>query len=165
MFCSTISARFWVIGGWMKNLKRASNKHLGELLIDRGVINADQVLAAMAFQKEKGGLFGEVLVELKFATEEDIAQALTCQYGFPYLPLANYEIDQEVLDAVPEDVCRRFCLIPIDKIGKSLTLAMADPLNMTAVEDVEALTGCSVQTFVATGADIKEAITKYYRKS
>ena len=147
----------------MKNLKRTSKKHLGELLVERGVLDREQVAMAMAYQKEKGGLFGEILVELKFATEEDIAQALTCQYGFPYLPLSNYEIDPDVINSVPEDVCRQFCLIPIDKIGKSLTLAMADPLNMKAVEDVELITGCSVQMFVSTAADIKEALVTYYK--
>jgi len=146
----------------MKDLKRLTSKHLGELLVERGIINQEQIAMAMAYQKEHGGLFGEVLVELKFATEEDIAQALTCQYGFPYLPLANYEIDREVINSVPQDVCRKFCLIPIDKIGKSLTLAMADPLNMNALDDVELITGCSVQTFVSTATDVKEAINKYY---
>ncbi len=149
----------------MRDLNRASNKQLGELLVERGVIDREQVAMAMAYQKEKGGLFGQILVELKFATEEDIAQALTCQYGFPYLPLSNYEIDPEVLEAVPENICRQFCLIPIDKIGKSLTLAMADPLNLQAVEDVELITGCTVQTFVSTAADIHEAIDKYYGES
>jgi|SRR3989338_8327728 len=147
----------------MKNYKRTSNKHLGELLVERGIIDNDQVAMAVAYQKEKGGLLGEVLVELRFATQEDIAQALTCQYGFPYLPLANYEIDQEVINAVPENVCRQFCLIPIDKIGKSLTLAMANPLNLTAVEDVELISGCTIQMFVSTAGDIREAIEKYYK--
>jgi type IV pilus assembly protein PilB len=146
----------------MKDLKRLTNKHLGELLVERGSINQEQIAMAMAYQKEHGGLFGEVLVQLKFATEEDIAQALTCQYGFPYLPLANYEIDAEVIRSVPQDVCRKFCLIPIDKIGKSLTIAMADPLNMNAMDDIELITGCTVQTFVSTSTDIKEAIAKYY---
>lgn len=149
----------------MKDFKRVTMKHLGELLVERGSINQEQIAMAMAYQKEHGGLFGEVLVVLKFATEEDIAQALTCQYGFPYLPLANYEIDREVLDSVPEDVCVKFCLIPIDKIGKSLTVAMSDPLNMNAMDDVELITGCTVQTFVSTTTDIKEAISKYYGKS
>jgi len=146
----------------MKDLKRLTNKHLGELLVERGSINQEQIAMAMVYQKEHGGLFGEVLVLLKFATEEDIAQALTCQYGFPYLPLANYEIDAEVLKSIPQDVCRKFCLIPIDKIGKSLTVAMADPLNMNAMDDIELMTGCTVQTFVSTATDIKEAIVKYY---
>ena len=148
----------------MKGYKRTSKKHLGELLVEKGVIDREQVAMAIAYQNEKGGLFGEILVELKFATEEDIAQALTCQYGFPYLPLANYEIDQDVINAVPENVCRQFCLVPIDKIGKSLTLAMANPLNLNAVEDVELITGCAIQNFVSTSSDIKEAINKYYKK-
>ena len=147
----------------MKPFKKATNKHLGELLVERGVIDNEQVGMALTFQKEKGMLFGEVLVELKFATEEDIAQALTAQYGFPYLPLLNYEIDPDVTHSVPENVCRQFCLIPIDKIGKSLSLAMADPLNVHAVEDVELITGCMVQTFVSTASDIREAIEKYYK--
>ena len=135
----------------MKPFKKTTNKHLGELLVERGVIDKDQLSMGLAYQKEKGGLFGEILVELKFATEEDIAQALTAQYGFPYLPLINYEIDPEVINSVPENVCRQFCLLPIDKIGKSLSLAMADPLNVHAVEDVELITGCAVQTFVKYG--------------
>jgi len=147
----------------MRQFKRTNPKHLGALLVERGVIDKEQVAMAIAFQKEKGGLFGEVLVQLKFATEEDIARALTCQYGFPYLPLSNYEIDEDVIKSVPEDICRRFCLVPIDKIGSSLTLAMVDPLNSNAIDDVELVTGCSVQTFVSTGSDIKEAIDKYYK--
>lgn len=149
----------------MKDLKRMNKKQLGELLVERGIIDRDQVTMAMAYQNEKGGLFGEILVELKFATEEDIAQALTCQYGFPFLPLVNYEIDPEVVKSVPENVCRQYCLIPIDKIGKSLTLAMSNPLNSNAMEDVELLTGCTIQTFVSTSSDIKEAIDKYYQQS
>ena len=149
----------------MKPYRKIVNKHLGELLIERGVIDREQLAMALTFQKEKGGLLGEILVQLKFATEEDIAQALTCQYGFPYLPLANYEIEPDVINSVPEHVCRQFCLIPIDKIGKSLTLAMADPLNVQAAEDVELITDCSVQTFVSTSTDIKSSIGKYYGKN
>ncbi len=148
----------------MKTYKRITNKHLGELLVEKGVLDQEQVAMAVTRQKEKGGLFGEILVELKFATEEDIAQALTAQYGFPYLPLANYEIDEDVVRAVPEDVCRKFQLIPIDKIGKSLTLAMSNPLNRNAIDDVESITGCSVQTFVSTTGDIKDAIDRYFHR-
>ena len=147
----------------MKHFKRTSHKQLGELLVERGVINHEQLQIALDYQKEHGRLFGEVLVELKFATEKDIAQALTCQYGFPYLPLSNYEIDAEVINSVPEKVCRQFCLVPIDKIGKSLTLAMSNPLNVQAAEDVELITGCTVQAFVSTSTEIKQALEKYYK--
>ncbi|MDO8580487.1 MAG: hypothetical protein Q7S13_03310 [Candidatus Omnitrophota bacterium] len=149
----------------MKHFKKTTPKQLGELLIERGIINRDQLGIAIEHQKKKGGLLGEILVELKFATEQDITQALTCQYGFPYLPLSNYEIDPEVIKSIPEDVCRRFCLVPIDKIGKSITLAMANPLNFQAAEDVEILTGCTVQAFVSTSTDIKQTIDKYYKSS
>jgi len=148
----------------MKDFKRISNKHLGELLVERGIIDREQVAMAMAYQNENGGLIGEILVELRFATEEDITQALTCQYGFPYLPLSNYEIDQEVVNSVPEDICRKYCLIPIDKIGKSLTVAMSNPLNTSAIENIEMISGCSVQMFVSTSSDIKEAMSKFFKQ-
>jgi type IV pilus assembly protein PilB len=148
----------------MRELKRANNKQLGELLIERGVISHPQLDEALEYKKQHGGLIGEVLVSLKFATEHDIAQALTCQYGFPYLPLASYEIDEEILRSVPEKVCRQCMLIPIDKIGKSLTVAMSNPLNIKAVEDVELITGCIVQVFVTTTSDVKETLDRYYNK-
>lgn len=145
-------------------LRRVIHKQLGELLIERGVINERQLEKALNIQKEKGGLIGEILVELGYAKEEDIAQALTAQYGFPYLPLSNYEIDSEIVRIVPARVARQYLLIPIDKIGSNLTLAMSNPLNVQAIEDVEMLCGCSVQTFVSTSTDIKKAIEKYYKE-
>lgn len=146
-------------------VRRIINKQLGELLIERGVINKAQLDEAIASREEKGGLIGEVLVELGFAKEEDIAQALTAQYGFPYLPLGNYEINPEITNIIPARVAKQYLLIPIDKIGHNLTLAMSNPLNVQAVEDVELLSGCSVQTFVSTSSDIKKAIEKYYKNT
>ncbi len=144
-------------------IKRIINKQLGELLIERNIINQQQLEKALATQKERGGLIGEVLVELGFVREEDIAQALTAQYGFPYLPLSNYEINPEVIDIIPSRVARQYLLVPIDRIGNNLTLAMSNPLNIQAIEDVELLASCSVQTFVSTSSDIKKAIEKYYK--
>ncbi|MBP7216651.1 MAG: hypothetical protein KBA46_05130 [Candidatus Omnitrophica bacterium] len=144
-------------------IRRVINKQLGELLIERGIINHEQLERALALQKEKGGLIGEILVGLGFAKEEDIAQALTAQYGFPYLPLSNYEINPEVANLIPGRVVRQYLLVPIDKIGNNLTLAMSNPLNIQAIEDVELLSGCSVQTFVSTSSDIKKAIERYYK--
>jgi type IV pilus assembly protein PilB len=146
----------------MKNFRKTVNKQLGEILIERGMINRSQLDEALKLQKTKGILFGEALILLKYTTEEDIVQALTCQYGFPYLPLGNYEIAPEVVGAIPVDVCKKFCLIPIDKIGKSLTLAMANPLSLQAFEEIETLSGCSVQAFVSTATEINNAIKRYY---
>ncbi len=148
----------------MHSFKKITNKTIGEVLIERGIINHEQLNTAIDRQNKYGGLFGEILVELNFATEVDIAQAITCQYGFPYLPLSNYEIDGEVIEAIPQDICRQYCLVPVDKIGKSLTIAMANPLNMEAIANIELLSGCTVQTFVSTTAEIKQAIEKYFHK-
>lgn len=147
----------------MMHYKRISKKQLGQLLIERDIITPEQLEKALERMKSQKGLIGEILVEMSFATEKDIAQALTCQYGFPYLPLSNYEIAVDVLLTIPEDICREYGLIPIDKIGKSLTLAMSNPLNSDAIENIELLTGCLVQVFVATATDVKQSIDKYYK--
>ena len=145
-------------------LRRIINKQLGELLVDRGLITPDKLDKAMAYQRDKGGLIGEILVELGFVKEEDIAQALTAQYGFPYLPLGNYDINTEILNIIPSRVAKQYLLIPVDKIGNNLTIAMSNPLNIQAVEDVELLSGCSVQVFVSTSSDVKRAIARYYKE-
>ncbi|MFA4991931.1 MAG: hypothetical protein WC569_05065 [Candidatus Omnitrophota bacterium] len=142
---------------------RVISKQLGELLIERKILTKDQLERALGVQKEKGGLIGQILVDLGYATEEAIAQAITAQYGFPYLPLENYEIDPEVVKIIPKNVAFQYCLIPIDKIGTNLTIAMSNPLNTQAVEDIALLSGLYVQIFVSTGTDIKKAIEKYYK--
>lgn len=143
--------------------KRLIKKQLGELLIERRVINKKQLEDALGVQKEKGGLIGQVLVDLGYATEEMIAQALTAQYGFPYLPLESYELDHDIIKIVPKNVALQFCLIPIDRIGNNLTIAMSNPLNSLAIEDIELVSGLYVQVFVSTATDINNAIEKYYK--
>nr|MBU1328734.1 hypothetical protein [Candidatus Omnitrophota bacterium] len=142
---------------------RINLKQLGELLVDLGLITMDQLKHALEAQKDKGGLIGQVLVDLNYVSEEAIAQAITAQYGFPYLPLENYEIDSEIVKIVPKNVAVQYCLIPVDKIGSNLTIAMANPLNNQAVEDIALLSGLYVQLFVSTATDIKKAIEKYYK--
>lgn len=148
----------------MVPLRRIITKQLGELLMERKIINQRQLERALQVQRERGGLIGEILVELGYAKEEDIAQALTAQYGFPYLPLSNYEINLDVVRLIPENVCRQYCLIPIDKIGSNLTVALSNPLNLQAVEDIELISNCTVQTFVSTATDIRHAIDRYYKQ-
>lgn len=143
--------------------KRVISKQLGELLIERGIITKEKLQHALDLQKEKGGLIGQILVELGYASEEAIAQALTAQYGFPYLPLRNYDIDPEVVKIIPKNVAAQFCLIPVDKIGNNLTIAMSNPLNALAIEDIELISGLCVQIFVSTGTDVRNAIEKYYK--
>jgi len=146
----------------MKEFKRTTTKKLGELLIERGIITHEQLNKALEIHEAGGGMMGEILVQQSFATEEDIAQAITCQYGFPFLPLTNYDVDPEVVRSIPREICDKYVLAPIDKIGKSLTLAMANPLYSQAAEEVEKLTGCTVQAFVSTTTDIKHFLDKFY---
>lgn len=148
----------------MPPIKRIVSKQLGELLLERGIITEPQLEKALKIQKEKGGLIGQILVMLGFAKEEEIAQALTVQYGFPYLPLECYEINSEGIKIIPENVAKQYNLIAIDKIGDLLTIAMSNPLNIQAIDDVEMMTKCKVQVFVSTMTDITNAIKKYYGK-
>ena len=107
-------------------------------------------------------MLGQILAGLGYASEESIAQALTAQHGFPFLPLKSYAIDPEFIKLVPENVARQYCLVPVDKVGDTLAVAMADPLNTGAIEDIEMISHCSVQVFVATMSDVAEAIQRHY---
>ncbi len=142
--------------------RRLIAKQLGELLVERKAISAEQLEEALGIQQRDGGLLGQILVRLGYTTEEAVAQVLTAQYGFPYLPLKNYSIDGELTRLIPENVARQYCLIPIDQIGDTVTVAMADPLNSHAVEDVETLSHCTVQIFVSTISDVADAIQRSY---
>jgi type IV pilus assembly protein PilB len=144
-------------------MKKIINKQLGELLIDNKLITRENLEEALRVQKEKGGLIGQILVALNFTTEEAIAQALTAQYGFPYLPLSNYEIDPVVVRIVPEQVARQYGIIAVDRVGNILTIVMSNPLNQQAIEDVEMTTKLSMQIFVSTVSDINKAINQNYK--
>lgn len=148
----------------MTQPRRVITKTIGELLLEKGAINKAQLEEALKIQREKGGLLGQILAGLGYVTEEQIAQVITVQYGFPYLPLSNYQLDESAVKLVPENVARQYCLIPVDKIGNTVTIAMADPLNTQAIEDVELVTNSSIQIFVSTATDIKNAIDRFYKK-
>ena len=145
--------------------KRIITKRIGEILLGRGVINRKELEKALTHQKEHGGQLGQILIQLGFITEDEVALALTAQYGFPYLPLSNYEIDTELTALIPEQTAKQYCLIAVDRIGNALTLAMADPSNVQTIEEIELLTKCVVQTFVSTPTDINAAIEKYYKRA
>ena len=144
-------------------MKKLIQKQLGQLLIDNKLITPENLEEALNVQKEKGGLLGQVLVTLGHTTEEAIARALTAQYGFPYLPLVGYEIDQEIAKMIPENVAKQYGLIAVDRIGNILTVAMSNPLNSQAIEDIEMTTHLKVQAFVSTTADVVEAIKRCYK--
>src|SRR3989338_871108 len=132
----------------MAPIKRVIYKQLGELLLEKEIINEAQLEKALKLQREKGGLIGQIIVMLGYAKEEEIAQVLTVQYGFPYLPLESYEISADVIKLIPENVAKQYNLIAVDRIGSLLTISMSNPLNIQAVEDIEMLTGCNIQVFI-----------------
>jgi len=138
------------------------DKPLGQILVERGIISNSQLQEALRVQKREGGLVGEVIVGLGFAKEEDIAHCLSLQFSYPYLPLENYGISAEVKELVPKNVCTHYCLIPIDKISSTITVAMANPLNVQAIEDLEDITKCDIQIFISTPSDIRKSIEKFY---
>lgn len=146
----------------MRELQSPGHKHLGKLLIELGIITWEQLDKALKIQAEQGGLLGQVLITMGATSEEDIVGALATQLGLPYLELSNYDLEEEVIKIIPADIARDKELIPIDKIGNMLTLAMADPMDTQTVENIEKLTGCKVEIFIAKASEIKAAINKYY---
>ncbi|KPK98959.1 MAG: hypothetical protein AMJ95_01485 [Omnitrophica WOR_2 bacterium SM23_72] len=142
--------------------ERFTSERIGELLIKAGIITRKQLNRALKIHKHNSHYIGNVLIKLNFAKEEDVVSALMTQYHFPYIPLENYNIDSEILNIIPEPVARKYLVIPLDKVGKCFTVAMADPLDEQAVIEIETLSHCHVQAFIATPSDIENNITKYY---
>jgi type IV pilus assembly protein PilB len=146
-------------------VKKRIGKKLGEILIRSELITEEQLQRALDFQRGEGGLLGEILVKLGYVNEHDIVQALTVQYGFPYIPLENYELKKEMSNVLPENVARQYGIVPVDMMGSILTIAMSNPLNDRAIEDVEMITKKKVQVFISTVSAIYSALNKLYKKS
>jgi len=142
--------------------KRAWEK-LGEILMRNDVLTEEQLRMALDLQRREGGLLGEVLLKLGYVNERDIVQALTVQSGFPYLPLENYELKKEMKSLVPENVARQYSVVPLDVIGGILTVAMSNPLNEKAVEDIEMISKKKVQIFISTVTAVHEALDFMYK--
>lgn len=139
-------------------------KKLGEILKSSGLISEQQLQKALELQKTEGGLLGELMIKLGYVGEIDIVQALTAQYGFPYIPVENYELNNEMTKIIPENMAREHGMVPIDMMGDILTIAMSNPLNDKAVEEVENLTKKKVQVFIGTVTGITGALNKLYKK-
>lgn len=143
-------------------LSKMVRKKIGELLIERGLITAEQLNLALAEQKKKGGYLSQYLISMRVVTDLDVAMCLSEQYNFPYLPLKNYTIPAEALEAVPLKWIKIYTLIPVDKVGNILSVAMADPLNEGVIQMLQQITNCQVQVFISTYSEIDEAINNYY---
>jgi len=139
-------------------------KLLGEILIDEGLISEEQLKAGLEKQKrEKGLKIGEALVALGAVTEEDVAKAVWQQRQIPYVDLDSYALDPNVIELVPEKVARAYTALPLFKIGNALTVAMADPLNLIAVDDLRSKTGCEIEPVISTEGKITRCLDHYYR--
>lgn len=141
----------------------ASRKlRLGDALIQKGLINAEQLQQALALQKKSGKRLGAVLVEMHIVTEQDIVQLLSEQLRIPFIDLSNYLIDPVIAKLIPEHIAKRHMLIPINKVGNKLTVAMVDPLNIIAIDDIQLMSGLMVKPVVATHTDITKALQDAY---
>jgi type IV pilus assembly protein PilB len=138
-------------------------KKLGDLLVEVGIITAEELQESLEEEKIRGGKLGEVLMELGYITEDVLLAFLGKQCGVSYVSLSEYgEIDQEVIRSVPESVARHQTLIPIAVEGKTLTIAMSDPLNVFAIDDLRLMTGREINVVIASESEIKSAIERYY---
>ncbi len=149
----------------MATPKKLIKKELGRLLMEDRIITEEQLDKALQLQQETGMLLGECLVKLQFVNEKDILNCVMIQYGFPYLPLKDYLIDREILKLIPKETALKEKIIPIDKIGNILTLAMNDPLNIKLLQELEEETGLKIEVFISTSEEIKRAIEDNYPKS
>jgi type IV pilus assembly protein PilB len=138
---------------------------LGQLLVSKKIITEDQLIKAVDLQKREGGRIGSNLIKLGFVTEEALIQFLSNQYGVPSVSLANLEVDSAIIKFVPYDVANKYQIFPISKNGATLKLAMTDPSNVFAIDDVKFMTNYEVEPVVASEADIKEAIARHYEQS
>jgi type IV pilus assembly protein PilB len=135
---------------------------LGELLTKASLITQDQLKEALRVQKETGGKLGETLIKLGFVSEEDITECLSQQFGVPSINLQHFEIDASVIKLIPGDVARKYNILPVNKTGATITIAMADPTNVFAMDDIKFMTGYNVEPVVASELGIKAAIDNYY---
>jgi type IV pilus assembly protein PilB len=135
---------------------------LGQILITSSIITEDQLKQALNIQKKEGGRLGTNLVKLGFITEEKLVAFLSKQYGVPAINLADYKIDAAVLKLVPADMAKKYLIMPVARVGATLTIAMADPSNVFAIDDVKFMTGYNVEVVVSSETAIVSAITTYY---
>jgi type IV pilus assembly protein PilB len=138
---------------------------LGWMLVNANIITEPQLQETLDYQKKHGGKLGFNLVKLGFCTEEDITQFLSQQYGVPSVNLRHFEIDEEVYKLTPAEVAQKYLIMPLSRAGATLTIAMVDPTNVFAMDDIKFMTGYNVEPVVASELAIKEAIEKYYGSS
>jgi type IV pilus assembly protein PilB len=152
----------FIIPGSGGLMDKQDRKRLGDLLLEVGVISKEQLEIALEAQRQTGEKLGEILISQGFVTQQDIIQVLEFQMGIPYVDLEKYNIDSAACLTISENLARRYGLIPISIKDGLLTVAMSDPLNFFAIDDVKIYSGLDVQPVISTLKDIGSAIDKYY---
>src|SRR3982750_1130185 len=135
---------------------------IGELLLKEKRITADQLQEALTHQKAQGGKLGFNLVKLGFVKDEEITALLSKQYGVPSINLAQFEIDPAVIKLIPADTAQKYQIVPLSRAGATLTIAMTDPTNVFAMDDIKFMTGYNVEPVVASETAVMESIARYY---
>jgi type IV pilus assembly protein PilB len=135
---------------------------IGELLVKENFITNDQLEIALKHQRQHGGRLGSILISLGYVEDDDITSLLSKKYGVPSINLAFFEIDPSIIKLIPMDVAQKYMVIPLSRVGSTLTVASVDPTNVFATDDIKFMTGFNVEPVVATEASINEALEKYY---
>ena len=135
---------------------------LGEILVKENLITTEQLKKALEHQRQNGGKLGSVLMKLGYITDDQITGVLSRQYGVPSINLKYYEVDQNVIKLIPQDTAVRYQIVPLSRVGSTLTIAMTDPTNVFAMDDIKFMTGFNVEPVVASESAISDAIAKFY---
>lgn len=135
---------------------------LGETLLKEGLINTQQLKEALDYQRANGGRLGSTLVKLGFLSDEEVTAVLSRQYGVPSVNLSLFEVDEAAVKLIPQEVAQKYMVMPLSRVGATLTLAMLDPTNVFAIDDIKFMTGLSVEPVVVSESAMTEAMEKYY---
>jgi len=135
---------------------------LGEILLKENLISADQLKKALDHQKQAGGRLGNSLVKLGFLSDDEVTAVLSRQYGVPSINLSYFEVDQNVIKLIPMETASKYQILPLSRVGSSLTVAMVDPTNVFAMDDIKFMTGFNIEPVVASESAITDAIKKHY---
>ncbi len=139
-----------------------SRRKLGELLIETGLLGADQLTEALKIQQDTGNRLGEILIEMKFISEEEMAFALAMQLRIPYIDLIDYPIQDKVLESIPREISNKFTCVAIELKNNILNVAMADPLDLNMIKDLQFITGYNIQPSISTPSQIKNILQNHY---
>lgn len=137
-------------------------ERLTELLINKGIINQDQLNEAVEIQKQKGTSLKNILIEKGFVKEKDLMFLLSQGLGIPPITLSRFKIDAGLIKIIPRDIAKKYQIIPVSRVGNMLTVAMADPLNVFAIDDLRMVTGMEIGSIITTQKEIEDAIEQYY---